>query len=41
MSTVGVFSVPGDTMISVGKVVDKTIEFVWKLWCTEHPLVYS
>ena len=30
---------PGDTMISMGKVIEKTIESVWKPRCTEHPLV--
>ena len=24
-----------------GKVIKKTIEFVWKTWSTEHPPVYS
>ena len=39
-----VFSTPGDvvitlgnTMINVGKVVDKTTKSVCKLRCTEHP----
>ena len=28
-------------MINVGKVIGKTIEFVWKPQCTEHSPVYS
>ena len=35
------FSKPGDTMVNVLNVVDETIEFVWKPWCTEHSPVYS
>ena len=31
----------GDIMINVGKVIGKTIEFVWKPRCTGHPLVDS
>ena len=31
----------GDTMINVGKVVDKTTEFASKPRCAEHPPVYS
>ena len=27
----------GDIMINVGKVIGKTIEFVWKPQCTEPP----
>ena len=30
----------GDIMINVGKVIAKTIQFVWKPQCTEHPPVY-
>ena len=44
MSTLGVFSTLGDIMntlgdimINVGKVIGKTIEFVWKPHYTEHP----
>ena len=40
ISTPGdIMSTPGDIMINVGE--GKTIEFVWKPQCTEHPLVYS
>ena len=31
----------GDIMVNVRKVTGKTIEFVWKPQCIEHPLVYS
>ena len=31
----------GDIMINLGKVIGKTIEFVWKPQCPEHPPVYS
>ena len=30
-----------DTMNNVGSVADKTIEFLWKSRCIEHPPVYS
>ena len=39
--TLGVFSTLGDIMINVGKVIGKTIEFVWKPQCTEQLSVYS
>ena len=29
ISTLGVFSTPGDIMINVEKVIEKTDEFVW------------
>ena len=31
----------GDTIIDVGKVIDKTIESVRKPWCIEHSAMYS
>ena len=34
-------STHGDIKIDVGKVIGKTIEFVWKPQCTEHLLMYS
>ena len=36
MSSVGVSSTPDDTMINERKVIEKTIEFVWKPQCAEH-----
>ena len=42
MSTLGdIMSTLGDVTINVGKVIGKTIEFVWKPQCTEHSPVYS
>ena len=36
-----IMSTVGDMMINVGKVNGKTIEFLWKARCTEHPPMYS
>ena len=40
MSTLRGVQYTGDIMINVGKVIAKTIEFVWKPRCTEHSPVY-